>query len=94
MLSMMELGAGLANEGTDMDAVYKCVEGIAYIFLSDATALEGDGASEQQPHYRKHHTHPQRRGQRIGEELLWGLQAFVILSVKRCSVSALLQCHK
>ena len=58
MLSMMELGAGLATEGADMDAVYKCVEGIAYIFLSDATALEGDGASEQQPHYRKHHTHP------------------------------------
>ena len=45
MLSMMELGAGLANTGTDMDAVYKCVEGIAYILLSDVTALEGDRAT-------------------------------------------------
>ena len=45
MLSMMEVGAGLANEGADMDAVYKCVKGIAYNLLSDATALGGDKAT-------------------------------------------------
>ena len=45
MLSMMKLGAGIANKGADMDAVYTCVKGIAYIMLSDATALGGDGAT-------------------------------------------------
>ena len=45
MLSMTELGAGLANEGTNMDAVYIRVKGIAYILLTAATALGGDGAA-------------------------------------------------
>ena len=45
MLSMMELGAGLANEGTNMNAAYICVKGIAYILLSVAIALGGAGAT-------------------------------------------------
>ena len=36
---MMELGAGLENKRTNMDAAYICAKGIAYILLSVATAL-------------------------------------------------------
>ena len=39
MLSMMELGAGLANGGTNMNTAYMHVKGIAYILLSAASAL-------------------------------------------------------
>ena len=45
MLSMMELGAGLANGGINMDAAYICVKGIAYILLSVAATLGVDGAT-------------------------------------------------
>jgi hypothetical protein len=45
MLSMMELGAGLANRGTNMDAAYVYVKGVAYILLNVAVALGVDGAT-------------------------------------------------
>ena len=45
MLSMPEFGAGLANGGTNMDAAYICVKGIAYILLSVAVALGVVGAT-------------------------------------------------
>ena len=52
MLSMMELGAGLANEWTNMDAAYICVKGIAYMLLSAVSASSGAGATTTSPKER------------------------------------------